>query len=109
MASFEFGTLYYEARRYWWLLLLGLLGGAGIGYWITASEPPIFTSEARMLVSGKITLTAGTSASDEAQETSDFLLTQETIIQSPQLRSRAEKNLIAAATASNSGLLHHVL
>ena len=21
------------ARRYWWLLLLGLLGGAGIGYW----------------------------------------------------------------------------
>jgi polysaccharide biosynthesis transport protein len=96
MNSFEFGTLHYEARRYWWLLLLGLLMGAGIGYWKTASEPPIFTSEARMLVSGKITLTAGTSASDEAQETSDFLLTQVTIIQSPQLRSRAEKNLIAA-------------
>ena len=87
---------YYEARRFWWLLLLGLLAGAGIGYWYIVSRPQIFTSEARMLVSGKINLTAGTSASDEAQELSDFLLTQLTIIQSPQVLLRAKKNLLAA-------------
>jgi polysaccharide biosynthesis transport protein len=96
MDPVEFRTIFYEARRYWLLLLIGLLAGAGIGYWRAAAEPAIFTSEARMLVSGKITLSAGTSASDEQQETADFLLTQVTIIQSPQLRARAEKNLIAA-------------
>jgi polysaccharide biosynthesis transport protein len=96
MDFFDFGTLWYEARRFGWLLLLGLLAGAGIGYWYAVSKRSIFTSEARMLVSGKIDLTAGASASDEAQELSDFLVTQATIIQSPQVRLRAEKNLLAA-------------
>jgi polysaccharide biosynthesis transport protein len=95
MDSFDFGALYYEARRFWWLLLLGLLAGSEIGYLDAVSKPPVFTSEARMLVSGKIDLTAGASASDEAQELSDFLLTQVTIIQSPQVRLRTEKNLLA--------------
>src|SRR6202047_5629127 len=96
MDSVDFGTLYYEVRRFWWLLLLGLLAGAGIGYWNSVSQPPIFTSEAKMLVSGTINLPAGTSAADEEQELSDFLITQVTIIKSPQVRLRTEKNLLAA-------------
>src|SRR6516225_12013097 len=96
MKSFDFETLYYEARRFRWLLLIGLLAGAGVAYVNSVSSPPIYTSEARLLVSRKIDITTGTSATDEAQELSDFLLTQVTIIQSPQLRQRTEKNLIAA-------------
>jgi polysaccharide biosynthesis transport protein len=100
MEAFDFGTLYYEARRFWWLIILGLFSGAGVGYWNSVSKPRSFTSEARMLVSGKIKLTAGTDASDAAQEISDFLLTQATIFQSPQVRLRAEKNLLAAGYPS---------
>ena len=100
MEAFDFGTLYCEARRFWWLIILGLFAGAGVGYWNSVSKPPSFTSEARMLVSGKIKLTAGTDASDAAQEVSDFLLTQATIFQSPQVRLRAEKNLLAAGYPS---------
>jgi polysaccharide biosynthesis transport protein len=95
MDSFDFGAIYYEARRFWWLLLLGLLVGVGIGYWKSLSQPKIYTSEARMLVSGKINLSAGTIAADQEQELADFLLTQVTIIQSPQVRLRTEKNLLA--------------
>jgi succinoglycan biosynthesis transport protein ExoP len=93
MDSFDFTTFYYELRRFWWLILIGLAAGAAFGFWNSTRQPAVFTSESKMLVSGKINLQAGTSYSEEAQ---DFLGTQATIMQSREVRSRAEKSLAAA-------------
>ena len=93
MDSFDFTTFYYELRRFWWLMLIGLVAGAVLGFWNSRRQPAIFTSESKMLVSGKINVQTGTSYSEEAQ---DFLGTQATIMQSREVRSRAEKSLTAA-------------
>jgi polysaccharide biosynthesis transport protein len=93
MDSFDFTTFYYDLRRFWWLIIIGLVAGAMFGFWSSKSKPTIFTSEAKMLVSGKIDLQAGATYSEEAQ---DFLGTQATIMQSREVRSRAEKSLAAA-------------
>lgn len=94
--DFDFTTFYYELRRFWWLIMLGLVIGGVFGFWNSRRQPTVFTSESKMVVSGKINLQAGTSYSEEAQ---DFLGTQATIMQSREVRSRAEKRLAATGNA----------
>ena len=94
--DFDFTTFYYELRRFWWLIMLGLVIGGVFGFWNSRRQPTVFTSESKMVVSGKINLQAGTSYSEEAQ---DFLGTQATIMQSREVRSRAEKSLAATGNA----------
>jgi succinoglycan biosynthesis transport protein ExoP len=93
MNSLDLGTFFYNARRFWWVLALSLLIGASLGYLQYDLTPTEFTSEAKMVLSGKINMQAGTSYSDETQ---DFMGTQATILQGQEVRSRAEKSLLTA-------------
>jgi capsular exopolysaccharide synthesis family protein len=93
MNSFDLSTACYEVRRFCWLLVIMLLGGTGLGYLQSKYKPLSFTSEAKMVLSGKISIDAGTSYSDEM---GDFMGTQAAIMQGTEVRSRAEKSLGAA-------------
>ena len=93
MNSFNLGTFLHNARRFWWVLALCLLTGISLGYLQFMRTPAEFTSEAKMVLSGKINMQAGTSYNDEAQ---DFMGTQATILQGQEVRSRAEKSLRSA-------------
>lgn len=92
MNSFDFSTVYYEVRRFSWILVLTVLAGAGLGYFYFKHKPPSFTSEAKMMLAGKITIDAGTSYVDQME---DFMGTQAAIMQGREVRLRAEKLLLA--------------
>jgi succinoglycan biosynthesis transport protein ExoP len=90
MNSFDIGTLLYEMRRFWWLLCFAVAGAMAFGYWQHISKPKIFESEAKMVLSGKINIEAGSTFNDQSQ---DFLGTQATIMQGHEVHVRTEKAL----------------
>jgi capsular exopolysaccharide synthesis family protein len=90
--SFDLRTVYYEVRRFCWILAVTVLIGAGLGYLYFRHIPPSFTSEAKMMLAGKITIDAGTSYVDQME---DFMGTQAAIMQGREVRLRAEKLLLA--------------
>jgi len=92
MNAFDLTTIYCEARRLWWLLLLIVAGCLGLGYWLFTHQSLRFTSEAKMVVAGKISLDAGSTYNEEKE---DFLGTQAVIMQSDDVIGRANKTLAA--------------
>jgi capsular exopolysaccharide synthesis family protein len=90
MNGIDFGTLYYEVRRFWWILVLALLAGGGLFFYRTKNKPPLFTSESKMVLSGKINMQAGATYSEDGQ---DFMGTQAAILQGSEVRSRTMKSL----------------
>src|SRR5262245_44772904 len=70
----------------WWVLLVGLLMGSGVGTAVCLLQSSSFTSEGRMIVSFKLTLPEG---SVYAEEMSSFLGTQAALMQSTIVANRA--------------------
>ena len=100
MNSFDIGSLYYEVRRFWWVLALALLVGGALSFYQARKKPPIFSSESKMVLSGKINMQAGASYSDDGGQ--DFMGTQAAILQGSEVRSRARKSLASKGQTSNS-------
>jgi polysaccharide biosynthesis transport protein len=99
MNSFDFGSLYYEVRRFWWVLVLALLAGGALSFYQLRRKPPTFSSDSKMVLSGKINMQAGATYSEDGQ---DFMGTQAAILQGAEVRSRAKKSLASKGQTSNS-------
>jgi succinoglycan biosynthesis transport protein ExoP len=99
MNSFDFGSLYYEVRRFWWVLVLALLAGGALSFYQVRRKPPTFSSDSKMVLSGKINMQAGATYSEDGQ---DFMGTQAAILQGAEVRSRAKKSLASKGQTSNS-------
>lgn len=92
----DFATIYYDARRLWWLILLIFAGSLGLGFCLYKSRPPQFTSEAKMVLGGKVSIDAG---STYTEERADFLGTQAAVMQGDEVFRRATKSLADAGVA----------
>ena len=93
----DFATIYYDARRLWWLIVLIFAGSLALGYFLYKSRPPQFTSEAKMVLGGKISIDAG---STYTEERADFLGTQAAVMQGDEVFRRATKSLVDAGMAA---------
>jgi polysaccharide biosynthesis transport protein len=93
----DFITLYYDARRLWWLILLIFAGSLGLGYLLYKSRPPQFSSEAKMVLGGKISIDAGSAYTEER---ADFLGTQAAVMQGDEVFRRATKSLADTGMAA---------
>src|SRR5512143_3573887 len=79
-------------REKWWVLVLGIIGGAlvmGIRVWYAA---PLFVSVGQMIVSIKLNIAEG---SFYTEELSNFLGTQAALMQSGAVVSRAHGRVTA--------------
>ena len=74
-------------RKYWWVVAFGIALGTGIAAWLVAAQKQIYVSEARMMVSGKITIPDGGAYSEEM---SQFMNTQGELMKDEAVRNRAE-------------------
>ncbi len=74
-------------RKYWWVVAFGVALGVGISAWMIAAQKQIYVSEARMMVSGKITIPDGGAYSEEM---SQFMNTQGELMKDEAVRARAE-------------------
>ncbi len=74
-------------RKYWWIVAFGVALGTGIAAWLVASQKQVYVSEARMMVSGKITIPDGGAYSEEM---SQFMNTQGELMKDEAVRTRAE-------------------
>ncbi len=79
----------YQAllRKFWWLILLTTAVGLAAGAWKCARQQVVYVSGGRILVSGKINLHEAASYSEEM---SNFLKTQQALMQDDTMRQRAE-------------------
>ena len=73
-------------KRRWWVAFLTMSIGLAIAGWYAGQMPPSYRSDARMMVSGKITLQEGATYSEEL---GNFFGTQMELMQSGEVRSRA--------------------
>ena len=74
-------------RKYWWVVAFGVALGTGIAAWLVAAQKQVYVSEARMMVSGKITIPDGGAYSEEM---SQFMNTQGELMKDEAVRNRAE-------------------
>ena len=74
-------------RKYWWVVAFGVALGTGIAAWMVASQREVYVSQALMMVSGKITIPDGGAY---AEEMSQFMNTQGSLMQDEAARDRAE-------------------
>ena len=77
-------------RRFWWVVLLCLAIGVLAAGLITARQPMVYVSSARMMVSGKIALNEGAVYSEEFN---NFFGTQMELMRSDEVRRRAADRL----------------
>ena len=68
-----------------------------MGYWLYKSQPPKFTSQAKMVLGGKVSIDAGSTYNEEM---ADFLGTQAAVMQGDEVFRRATKSLADAGTAA---------
>ncbi len=84
---------YYLGRmllaQYWWVVLLSIALGVVYQVWRTLSRDPLFASQSRMFVSGRIALPEGSAAYRE--ELSNFFGTQIELMKSEEVRNRARE------------------
>jgi succinoglycan biosynthesis transport protein ExoP len=88
MNSFDFGTFYAEVRRLWWFPVILIFGGLLAAGWLRSHEAPLYVSEAKMVIAGKINLDTGAVYTENGE---DFLGTQAAIIQGDAVAVRARK------------------
>jgi succinoglycan biosynthesis transport protein ExoP len=85
-----FGTFYAELRRFWWLPAILVAAGLLGAWWLKSRAVPVFTSESKMIVAGKINLDTGSAYKENSE---DFLGTQAAILQGEAVAKRAQKVL----------------
>jgi len=73
-------------KRRWWVAFLTMSIGLAVAGWYAGQMPPSYRSDARMMVSGKITLQEGATYSEEL---GNFFGTQMELMQSGEVRTRA--------------------
>lgn len=85
-----FRTILYRyllvLKRRWWVAFLTMSIGLAVAGWYAGQMPPSYRSDARMMVSGKITLQEGATYSEEL---GNFFGTQMELMQSGEVRTRA--------------------
>ena len=79
--------------KYWWLPVLTMLLGLGAAAHFALSEPPTFTSKARMWETVKLRLPEGSLFAEDVQ---NFLGTQTELLQSARLRDLTLRRLRAS-------------
>src|SRR5262249_26759715 len=79
-------------RRKWWIILLGIGLGLGVEFVLSRFEPAVFTSIGKMIVSIKLAIPEG---SVYTEELSNFLGTQQALMQSGKVVNRAHNRVIA--------------
>src|SRR5262245_14525028 len=77
--------------RFWWVLPLTIAIGVGVQAYRLKQLPPVFVSFASMIVNVKLTGIAG--ASVYAEEMSNFLGTQVTLMKSDKVQQRAAERI----------------
>jgi succinoglycan biosynthesis transport protein ExoP len=90
MNSFDFRTFYAEVRRLWWVPAILVVGGLFLAGWLKSHEKPVYTSEAKMVMAGKVSFDTGAVYTENGE---DFLGTQAAIFQGEAVARRARKVL----------------
>jgi polysaccharide biosynthesis transport protein len=86
----------------WWIIVIGLVLGTGVGAALSIFGPPSFSSIGRMIVSIKLSIPEGSVYSEEM---SAFLGTQTALMQSGTVLNRAQARVLAQTSNATP---HHV-
>jgi len=85
-SSFKLQRLLIFLLKYWWVPVLTLIVGLGVGVGVVLYQPPTFVSRASMWQTEKLRLPEGAMFAEDVQ---NFLGTQTELLQSDTMRQRA--------------------
>ena len=91
-ASAQLQRIKFLMRRRWWVLVLAAILGIAVQAWRASTVPDTFESFGRLVAGGRINMDQGVSYTEEANV---FYKTQEQIIESSEVRKRAEEYVAA--------------
>src|SRR5438270_497008 len=90
MNSFDLRGFYVEIRRLWWVPTIMAVVALSLAAWSGSREKPLYTSEAKLVMAGKVNLDTGAVYTENGE---DFLGTQAAILQGEAVAARARKIL----------------
>lgn len=82
-------------RRRWWILAVAVSIGFAYESWVLMQQPVRYESDGRLMVGGNIEVSTNSKYTGDVQD--GFNYTQITILQSPEIRDRAQRSLALKA------------